>query len=84
MVAHEQRNAFQTHLEAAAIQTATHYPRLITDQEALSDGVRFEVASELSRARRIAAEEVSLPIHPFLSDSEVVRVIDAVNSWVPS
>jgi len=32
-------------------------------------------------ARRFAREEVSLPVHPFLTADEVERVIAACNSW---
>jgi dTDP-4-amino-4,6-dideoxygalactose transaminase len=32
-------------------------------------------------ARQICASEISLPIHPYLTDEEVARVIDAVNAF---
>jgi dTDP-4-amino-4,6-dideoxygalactose transaminase len=44
-------------------------------------GVRFELASELPRARALAASEVSLPIHPQLTAEEIERVVAAVNAW---
>ena len=62
------------------MRTAIHYPRLIPHQRALA-GLPFEVSGELARAAEIAAAEVSLPIHPYLEDAEVDRVIDAVNGW---
>ncbi len=40
--------------------------------------------SACATARRICASEVSLPIHPYLTDQEVARVIDAVNAWRPA
>jgi dTDP-4-amino-4,6-dideoxygalactose transaminase len=46
----------------------------------LSPGA-FEVRGELARAAELAASEVSLPVHPYLDDAEVTRVIDAVNGW---
>ena len=40
-----------------------------------------EVRGELTVARRLADGEVSLPIHPQLSEEDVERVIAAVNGW---
>jgi dTDP-4-amino-4,6-dideoxygalactose transaminase len=76
----ERRAAFLEHLKAAGIVAGVHYPTAIPDQPALS-GVRFEMADECTIARRICATQVSLPIHPYLTGEEVVRVIDAVNAW---
>jgi dTDP-3-amino-3,4,6-trideoxy-alpha-D-glucose transaminase len=80
LVAAGLRQSFQDHLRAVGVQTAIHYPRLIPHQEALR-GVTFEVIGELPRAAEIANGEVSLPIHPYLTDDEADRVIAAVNSW---
>jgi dTDP-4-amino-4,6-dideoxygalactose transaminase len=79
-VAASKRAAFAQHLKQAGVHTAVHYPRIIPDQGALR-GVPFEVRGELPRARALADGELSLPIHPFLTDVEVQRVIDAVNAW---
>jgi dTDP-3-amino-3,4,6-trideoxy-alpha-D-glucose transaminase len=71
------RDQFMSHLKSSSIQSGIHYPILITDQAALGgkDFGKFE------NAERFAQAEVSLPIHPFLSDEDVSRVIDATNSW---
>lgn len=74
------RDAFVRHLAARGVRTGVHYPRLITDQQALA-GQPFHVRGELRRAAAIAGGEVSLPIHPYLHDAELQRVIDAVNEW---
>jgi len=57
-----------------------HYPIAIPDQKALHD-VPFEVADGCENARRLCASEVSLPIHPYLTETEVAEVIAAVNSF---
>lgn len=80
LVAADRRQSFQDHLQAAGVQSGVHYPRLIPDQEALR-GSAFEVVGDLTRAREIADGEVSLPIHPQLTDEEADRVIAAVNRW---
>ena len=76
----QRRASFMEHARAAGVLTAIHYPRLITDQPALR-GQTFEVRSPLPRATALAASEVSLPIHPFLTDDEISRVVAAVNTW---
>lgn len=77
------RQSLITHLGTNGIQTGFHYPRLIPEQTALRTTTEFEVFGDLANARRFTTGEVSLPINPFLSETEVVRVIDACNSWRP-
>jgi dTDP-3-amino-3,4,6-trideoxy-alpha-D-glucose transaminase len=74
------RAAFQEHLKAHGIESAIHYPVLIPDQPALR-GQLYRIDGELTNARRFAEKEVSLPIHPFMSDDDVERVIAACNNW---
>lgn len=74
------REAFTRHLLARGVRTAVHYPTLVPAQRALR-GAGFEVRGDLARAEALAATEVSLPIHPYLEDGEVDRVVDAVNRW---
>jgi dTDP-4-amino-4,6-dideoxygalactose transaminase len=71
------RASFQSHLTKHKIQNAIHYPILITDQKALKDLPH----AVYPVAKSFADTEVSLPIHPYLSEDEVTRVIQAVNSW---
>jgi dTDP-4-amino-4,6-dideoxygalactose transaminase len=74
------RDPFVRHLRARGVQSGLHYPRLIPDQRALAAGA-FEVRGPLARAAELAASEVSLPVHPYLEDAEVERVVEAVNAW---
>ncbi|MGD0444796.1 MAG: DegT/DnrJ/EryC1/StrS family aminotransferase [Edaphobacter sp.] len=71
---------FRSHLQNMGVQTGEHYPIPIHDQEALK-GVRIEVPLELSRTERFCQSEVSIPIHPYLTASEVNSVIAAINGW---
>jgi dTDP-4-amino-4,6-dideoxygalactose transaminase len=78
------RERLQEKLSQAQIGHAVHYPRIIPDQAAMNTaGVVFELAVEPANARRLAASELSLPIHPFLRDDEVEQVIDACNGFIP-
>lgn len=79
-VSPEQRDGLLAHLTASGVGASIHYPVAIPDQPALG-GVAFEAAGALPVARWLCASEVSLPIHPYLSDGEVEQVIAAVNRW---
>jgi dTDP-3-amino-3,4,6-trideoxy-alpha-D-glucose transaminase len=75
------RDQFQEHLRGRGIMTGVHYPRVIPDQTALGDPTTEGLPVELKNARRFARDEVSLPIHPFMTAEEVETVIAACNSW---
>ena len=74
------RAAFRAHLEKGGVRTAVHYPTLIPSQPALSS-IPHEVVGTVERAQKLTEEEVSLPIHAYLLDSEVERIVQLVNEW---
>lgn len=62
-------------LLAAGVQVGRHYPFLCPDQAAVEGlGVSLD---PLATGRRLAERELSLPIHPYLDDDEIDRVIAA-------
>lgn len=69
------------YLRGEDVMTAVHYPRTIPEQPALGNYGGSEVAVDGVNARRIAANELSLPMHPFLTDRELRAVTDACNRW---
>ncbi|MCB1064614.1 MAG: DegT/DnrJ/EryC1/StrS family aminotransferase [Verrucomicrobiae bacterium] len=74
------RDEFRQYLQSEGIQSAIHYPGLIPDQPAMR-ACPFVISEDPRRARELAATEVSLPLHPYLRDDEVARVIDFCNAW---
>lgn len=74
------RNDFLEHMSQKQILIRIHYPSTIPDQPALAT-VPFEIVDTCDNARRLCASEASLPIHPYLTNTEVAEVIAAVNSW---
>lgn len=75
-VFHAKRDELRTRLEALGVQTGIHYPKPIHLQPAYASlGYR---AGDFPIAEELAATEVSLPMFPELSDSDVNTVIDAV------
>jgi dTDP-4-amino-4,6-dideoxygalactose transaminase len=78
------RDEFQAHLHSKGIATGVHYPRIIPDQSALASAGLVDRSTGLENARRFARTEVSLTVHPFMTDLEVEAVIQACNEWSPS
>lgn len=76
------RESFRAHLKGRGVATGLHYPRLIPHQKAMAGaGLSAGADGHWPMAERFARDEVSLPMHPFLSDEDVGRVIEACNSW---
>ena len=76
----DRKPSFLAHLRENLVCYGEHYPILIPHQRALAGG-DFEVIGGCDTAARISVFEVSLPIHPYLTDEEVARVIDICNAW---
>lgn len=74
---------FVAHLATQGVETARHYPFVCPDQPALQN-IPHVVADPLDQGRRFASQVVSLPLHPFLTDTDVTTVIQACNSFAPS
>jgi len=72
------KSAFLQYLNMSGVTGGEHYPAAIPDQPAMNQP---ELTDDCSNARRLAASEVSLPIHPYLTAEEISRVIDAVKAF---
>jgi dTDP-4-amino-4,6-dideoxygalactose transaminase len=71
------RDALQAHLDASGVQTLIHYPIPIHKQRAYAAWN----ARALPLTEALAAEVLSLPISPVMSDDEVSQVIEACNAF---
>jgi len=81
-VAPELRDGLSEYLKGAGITAGVHYPTAIPDQPVMRR-VPYELTDDCATARRLCAGDVSLPVHPYLSEGEVGQVIEAVNGWDP-
>lgn len=72
-----QRDGVAERLKAAGIPTAVYYPRALHDQPAYA-GAPVDRAPVPTVASRLAASVLSLPMHPYLSESDVDRVVEAI------
>jgi dTDP-3-amino-3,4,6-trideoxy-alpha-D-glucose transaminase len=65
-------------LARRGVAVGRHYPFLCPDQPAAREvGAVAAAGGSLPVARRLAARELSLPLHPHLTDAEVELVLDA-------
>lgn len=72
------RDQLQSHMTQKGVETLIHYPTPPHLQKAFFDNygsVGYPIAERLAR------EELSLPLHPFMTEEEIQMVIDAVNSF---
>jgi len=79
VIACEQRDALQKHLDSHGVQTHCHYPVPIHHQESCKDIRRDPQGINVSE--RHATSCLSLPCHPQMSDKDVDFVIDVVNQF---
>jgi dTDP-4-amino-4,6-dideoxygalactose transaminase len=63
-------------LEAAGVGSGVYYPRTVFGYECFRDHPRVEVTA-VPVAESAAREVLSLPVHPWLTDADVDRVVDA-------
>lgn len=73
------REALQSHLKRAGVESLVHYPVPPHLQAAYSD-MGF-LPGSFPSAERIAAEELSLPIGPHMTDEQVDQVVAAVRTF---
>jgi dTDP-3-amino-3,4,6-trideoxy-alpha-D-glucose transaminase len=72
--------AFLDLLRRRGIASGEHYPLCIFEQEALRD-VPHEVVEGCENARKLCRSEISLPLHPYLTEEEAAAVVSACNDW---
>jgi dTDP-4-amino-4,6-dideoxygalactose transaminase len=75
----DRRDELQAHLTAKGVQSHIHYPVPVHHQEPCKQ-IRRDPAG-LTAAEAHAQRCLSVPCHPFMSETDVKTVIDAVNSF---
>lgn len=73
------RDELQKHLKECGVETLIHYPIPPHKQAAYSEwnSLQFPIAEKMSQT------ELSLPLYPQMTQSEISQVIEAVNGFVP-
>lgn len=75
------RDALAGGLERLGIGHGFYYPRAVYDYECYRSHPRVHVDGS-PRAEQIASEVVSLPVHPYLTDDELDRIVAGVREAV--
>ncbi len=75
----ERREALMASLQAHGVQSLIHYPVPAFDQPPCAD--HRQDPDGMAHTRLHAAQCLSIPCHPAMTDDEVDRVINAVNAF---
>ena len=78
-VADGRRDALQAHLRALDIPSVVYYPLPLHCQPVYREMVGEDAECPVSE--RLSASVLSIPVHPYLEDSERHSIVDAVNSF---
>ena len=76
------RDALAAHLKQAGIPTAIYYPKCLHEQPVYTD-LNYAWGT-FPQSERASREVLSLPMHPFLSEQDQDRIIQAVRSHLQS
>jgi dTDP-3-amino-3,4,6-trideoxy-alpha-D-glucose transaminase len=76
----QRKRSFIDYLSQAGIAAGEHYPVAVPDQKALQ-GATHIVIGDCGEAKRLCRSQVSIPIHPYLTEEEIDIVIAACNHW---
>jgi UDP-2-acetamido-2-deoxy-ribo-hexuluronate aminotransferase len=73
----ENRGAVQQKLKEDGIPTAVHYPIPVNKQPAVAD-----FTTQLDVGNKVSERVMSLPMHPYLSDSQVEKIVTSLGRAV--
>ena len=73
----EKRDALMAGLKEAGIPSVVYYPKPLHQQTAYR---YFPVAGSLNASEELSGEVMSLPMHPYLEDSDQVRIAETVRN----
>jgi UDP-2-acetamido-2-deoxy-ribo-hexuluronate aminotransferase len=76
------RDALGVKLKEAGIPSAVYYPKCLHEQPVFA-GLGYKLG-DFPVAEKASREVISLPMHPFLSDADQDRVVEAVKSALAS
>jgi UDP-2-acetamido-2-deoxy-ribo-hexuluronate aminotransferase len=77
-VQHEERDKLRELLQSRGIPTAVHYPIPLHKQEAFAYLRREGVDDATPVTERLSERVFSLPMHPYLKDSEIDRIAETI------
>jgi dTDP-4-amino-4,6-dideoxygalactose transaminase len=79
VIRHKKRDKLQKHLADQSIETLIHYPVPIHKQKSYA---AMGYAADLPVTEQICNEIVSLPMHPWLTESDITQVTSLIKDYV--
>jgi len=76
------KRQFMEWLRSRGVGGGEHYPMPLMDQPAMRN-VACETMGGCATAREFCRSQVSLPVHPYLSEEQIAYVVDVCNAWDP-
>jgi UDP-2-acetamido-2-deoxy-ribo-hexuluronate aminotransferase len=78
----DERNAVEAALREVGVPTAVHYPVALHQQPVFATlAERFQLGvGSFPHAERAASRVLSLPMHPYITPADILRVADAVKA----
>ena len=81
LASREQRDALQQHLKSLDIPSMVYYPTPMHAQTAFA-GLSPSMESDCGSSSLLSTTVLSLPMHPYLTDSDIRQVSDAVIGYL--
>ncbi len=75
----EERDALQAKLKEAGIPTMVYYPTAMQNQTAFKQKHPAQLPCPV--AAQLCQTVLSLPLHPYITKEEIVRVVEVINSY---
>lgn len=82
LASREQRDALQQHLKSLDIPSMVYYPTPMHAQTAFSNLLSQGGSCEGATSSLLSTTVLSLPMHPYLTDSDIRQVTDAVIGYL--
>lgn len=81
VIIEEDRDAFIAYMKAAGIVCGIHYPTAIPNQPAMKKIQNIAAPFGFSNAQYFCKHVVTLPLHPYLRDDEIQKIINSCNKY---
>ena len=82
LTSREQRDALQQHLKSLDIPSMVYYPTPMHAQTAFANILPQESVWDCATSSLLSSTVLSLPMHPYLTDSDIRIVSDAILSYL--
>lgn len=76
----QKRNELKAYLKKNKIESMIHYSNLLSENKYLKKYVKKKQTFKV--AKYVSKKALSLPIHPFLKENEIKKIVETINSFI--